>query len=199
MMQKTDHLPIENLPPFLFNEEEEGENRVYFVTDIPILNSVRYKDKFMDYSAYHIDNLAKAKVIHIGIAGRRIVKSTKTRVYLGETSIVANLIQLAKSAARRKNHDHPLLKLVYQIAQGDLAVASKKLKLHIHESARFTSRMEANDYAEILKCTFLPAERRRMRYKFLEELAAMNIYGDQTDPAEAHVNELVQEIEDEIF
>lgn len=192
------HLQASNLPPFLLNADG-GNIRVYFVTDIQILNEAQYKDKEVSESLYNMENIAKARVIHIGIAGRRIVKTTRTKVYLGDTSIVTNLIQLAKSAARRKNHDYPLLKLVYQIAQGDLSIASRRLKLHIHESARFTSRMEANDYVEILRCNFLPAERRRMRYKFLEDLAAMNIYGDQTTPAETHAEKLIKEIDDEIF
>lgn len=199
MRHETDHFPAANLPPFLFDAEDDGENRVYFVTDIPILHSARYKDKRIEISNYNMDNIAKAKVIHIGVAGRRIVKTTKTKVYLGDTSIVSNIIQLTKSAAKRKSHDYPLLKLVYQIAQGDLSLASKKIKLHIHESARFASRLEAMDYAESLKCDFLPIERRRMRYKFLQELAASNIYGDQTTPEESHAEKLTKELDDEIF
>lgn len=193
--------PKGNLPPLLL-DTEGGDIRVYFVTDLPILNEVKYRDKQNSDDLYNMANLEKAKVVHIGIAGRRIVKVTKDRIYHGDASIVANLMQLAKSAARRKNHDYPLLKLVYQLAQGDLSVASRKLKLHIHESARFTSRLEAIDYVEVLKFNFLPSLRHRSRYKFLEELAASNIYGDQTtpaDPAEAHAEKLIKEIDDEIF
>lgn len=195
MQDLIDQLSTAKLPPFLFTQEP-GNIRVYFVTDLPILNEVKYKDKLATSSIYNLENIQKAKVIHIGVAGRRIVKVTKRKIYHGDTSIIANLVQLAKAAHQRKNHEHPLLKLVRHLSQGDRTLVARKLKLYIHESARFVSRMEAIDYSEILKSNFLPSERHRIRYKFLDDLAATT---DETDETEAHAAKLIKGIDDEIF
>lgn len=200
MQDLIDQILKAKLPPFLLTDEP-GYIRVYFVTDLPILNEVKYKDKLATSSVYNLDNIQKAKVIHIGVAGRRIVKVTKRKIYHGDTSIIANLIQLAKAAHQRKNYEYPLLNLVRQLAQGDKTIAAKRLKLHIHESARFVSRMEAIDYSETLKANFLPSERQRIRYKFLDDLAATPNKTEATNETEteAHAAKLIKGIDDGIF
>lgn len=174
MQPLIDLLSTLDLPPFMLTPEP-GNVRVYFVTDLPIFKYGNYKDKQGILDAYNLDNISKTKIIHIGVSGKRIIKATKRKVYLGDSSITASLMQLVKAAQSRGAYDYPLLHLVYNLTKEDETKVSKRLKQHIHESARFDSRNEAIDYAEILKENFIPKDRRRIKFSFLKDLAKIDL------------------------
>lgn len=174
MQHLTDYLQTLDLPPFLLTEES-GNIRVYFVTDLPIFKQGSYKDRQGDEESYDLANLAKAKVIYIGVSGKRVTKQTARKIYVGDSSIPATIMQLVKSAQEREAFDYPLLKLVSKLSKEDPTRVNKRLKQHIHESARFEHRSEAVDYAEILRENFMPQLRRKVKNDFIKQLAELDL------------------------